>query len=69
MVGYLVLRLFAVEVGCRGFTSKSLRGFLMAIGCSNRKIKNTVRECCEAAERASVDIYLSRNEGWSQQDV
>ena len=64
-----VVRLFAVEVGCRGFTSKSLRGFLMAIGCSNRKIKNTVRECCEAAERASVDIYLSRNEGWSQQDV
>ena len=41
----------------------------MAIGCSNKKIKITVKECCEAAERSSVNIYMSRNDGWSQQDL
>lgn len=66
--GYTV-RVYAVEVGCRGFSSRSLRSFLMAIGCSNRKIKKAVKECCEAAERASVKIYMSRNDRWSQEDM
>ena len=63
------VKVFAVEVGCRGFASRSLRSYLAAIGGSNRKIKVAVKECCEAAERASVDIYLSRNKGWVKRDV
>ena len=63
------VKVFAVEVGCRGFASRSLRSYLTAIGGSNRKIKGAVKECCEVAERASVDIYLSRNEGWTKRDV
>lgn len=63
------VKVFAVEVGCRGFASRSLRSFLTAIGGSNRKIKSALKECCEVAERASVDIYLSRNDRWSKRDV
>ena len=59
----------AVEVGCRGFASRSLRIYFAAIGGSNRKIKVAVKDCCEAAERASVDIYLSRNGGWTKRDI
>ena len=51
------VKVFAVEVGCRGFASRSLRSYLTAIGGSNRKIKGAVKECCEVAERDSV-------EGW-----
>ena len=57
---------FAVEVGCRGFASRTLRGFFTAIGCSNRKIKTATDECCNVAERSSVDIYLSSKERWSR---
>ncbi len=64
-----VVRVFAVEVGCRGFVSRSLRGFLMGLGCSNRKIKKVIKECCEAAERSSVKIYMSKNDRWSHEDV
>jgi len=63
------VRIYTVEVGARGFCRKSLRGFLTAMGCSNRKIKKTVKECCEAAERASVRICASRNDTWSQEEV
>ena len=51
-------------------SSKSLRSFLTAIiGGSNMKITSAVKECCEVAERSSVDIYLSRNDGWKKRDV
>jgi len=59
---------YAVEVCGRGFASRSLRGYLTAIGCNNKKIKAVVKECCEAAERASVSIYMSRNEQWSPRE-
>ena len=61
------VRLYAVEVGCRGFASRTLRGFLKDMGCSNRNIKKTGKDCCEAAERSSVSIYMSRTEArWKQ---
>ena len=63
------VRVYAVEVGCRGFVSRTLRGFLKDIGCSNRKIKKTIKDCCEAAERSSVSIYMSRSEArWKQRE-
>ena len=58
-------RVYAVEVGCRGFASRSLRDFFTAIGSSNRKIKSTIEECCAAAERCSVQIYMKRKDRWS----
>jgi len=59
---------YAVEVCGRGFVSRSLRGYLTAIGCDNKKIKAVVKECCEAAERSAVSIYMSRNEQWSPRE-
>ena len=57
-------RVYAVEVGCRGFASRSLRGFFTAIGCSNKKIKSAIEECCAAAEKCSVQIYMRRKDRW-----
>ena len=60
-------RVYAVEVGCRGFASSALRGFLTAIGSSNKKIKSTIEECCAVAEKCSVEIYMRRKDRWSLQ--
>ena len=61
-------RVYAVEVGCRGFASRSLRDFFTAIGSSNKKIKSTIEECCAAAEKCSVDIYMKRKDRWSYKE-
>jgi hypothetical protein len=47
---------FAVEVGCRGFTGWSLRQWLKRVGVSGKKMAAVVRRCRDAAEVGSAWI-------------
>ena len=55
---------FAVEVCCRGYASDSLRKCLFALGISNNEIRRIITECCEIAERCSMQIFISRDKEW-----
>ena len=68
MVGTLGFMRWKLDVGRRGFASRSLRDFYNAIGSSNKKIKSAIEECCAAAEKCSVQIYMKRKERWSHKE-
>ena len=52
--------LFPVEVGCRGFVSKSLDGSMRAVGMSGSKIKELKKNCSKSALRSSYNIWIQR---------
>ena len=54
------VRVWAVEVGCRGFPASSMASFLRDIGVSGGERSRTLRRIGEAAERCSKTIW-----GWS----
>ena len=58
-------RIWAVEVGCRGFPAASLSAFLREIGYSGKRKKTILRNIGQEAEKASYNIWSwSRWKEW-----
>ena len=55
------VRIWAVEVGCRGFPSTSMASFIKEIGYKGKDGKRALEEIGQAAEMASHSIWK-----WSQ---
>ena len=51
------VRIWAVEVGCRGFPATSLLTFLKDIGYQGRQKKNTIENISKTAEQASMSLW------------
>ncbi|MGH0150588.1 UNVERIFIED_CONTAM: hypothetical protein FKN15_057368 [Acipenser sinensis] len=47
------VRVYPVEVGCRGFVAHSTTRFLRDVGFSGQELRRTVKNLSEAAERSS----------------
>ena len=59
------VRVWAVEVGCRGFPAPSLTTFFKQIGIRGKENKRCVRRMSEKAEEASSTLWkMSRVEKW-----
>ncbi|MGH0128506.1 UNVERIFIED_CONTAM: hypothetical protein FKN15_027537 [Acipenser sinensis] len=62
------VRVYPVEVGCRGFVAHSTTRFLRDVGFSGQELRRTVRNLSEAAERSSNWLWLRRKDsGWGSQ--
>ncbi|MGH0152548.1 UNVERIFIED_CONTAM: hypothetical protein FKN15_022661 [Acipenser sinensis] len=62
------VRVYPVEVGCRGFVAHSTTRFLRDVGFSGQELRCTVRNLSEAAERSSNWLWLRRKDsGWGSQ--
>ena len=48
---------FAVEVGCRGFSGRSVVGFLKRVGVSGKVLRACIRDVGQVAEAASAWIW------------
>ena len=55
------VRIWAVEVGCRGFPASSMAAFMKEIGYRGKEGKKVIEEIGHSAERASHSIW-----NWSQ---
>ena len=55
---------FAVEVGCRGFASKSVSYMLRSLGMSGSSIKKVCVKLGQQAEHCSRWLWLKRNDSW-----
>ena len=53
------VRIWAVEVGCRGFPARSITVMLRDIGYTGRERKDLVRRIGDVAEEASRTIWRS----------
>ena len=51
------VRIWAIEVGCRGFPATSLLTFLKDIGYQGRQKKNTIENISKSAEQASMSLW------------
>ena len=58
--GWCVER-FAVEVGARGYCSKSVLGCFRKLGFSNTLIRNTIKKLSKSSMECSFCIWLARN--------
>ena len=54
-------QLYVVEVGCRGFTARSVGRFLKDSGIVGNQLQTAIRNLGEAAERASIWLRFKRN--------
>ncbi|MGH0122885.1 UNVERIFIED_CONTAM: hypothetical protein FKN15_008810 [Acipenser sinensis] len=54
------VRVYPVEVGCRGFVAHSTIRFLRDVRCSGQELCRTVKNLPEAAERSSNWLWLRR---------
>ena len=62
------VRVYPVEVGCRGFVAHSTTRFLRDVGFSGQELRRTVKNLSEAAERSSNWLWLRRKDsGWGSQ--
>ncbi|MGH0152676.1 UNVERIFIED_CONTAM: hypothetical protein FKN15_052941 [Acipenser sinensis] len=62
------VRVYPVEVGCRGFVAHSTTRFLRDVGFSGQELRRTVRNLSEAAERSSNWLWLrQKDSGWGSQ--
>ncbi|MGH0145910.1 UNVERIFIED_CONTAM: hypothetical protein FKN15_045958 [Acipenser sinensis] len=62
------VRVYPVEVGCRGFVAHSTTRFLRDVGFSGQELRHTVKNLSEAAERSSNWLWLRRKDsGWGSQ--
>ena len=61
------VRVWAVEVGCRGFPAQSLSTFFKNIGIRGKENKRCLRRISSKAEEASSTLWkMSRVEKWGQ---
>ena len=44
---------FHMEVGCRGFVSHIMKGWLLTLGLSNKKVNKVLKDIQETVEKAS----------------
>ncbi|MGH0175289.1 UNVERIFIED_CONTAM: hypothetical protein FKN15_069979 [Acipenser sinensis] len=59
------VRVYPVEVGCRGFVAHSTTRFLRDVGFSGQELRRTVKNLPEAAKRSSNWLWLRRKDsGW-----
>ncbi|MGH0138791.1 UNVERIFIED_CONTAM: hypothetical protein FKN15_001753 [Acipenser sinensis] len=62
------VRVYPVEVGCRGFVAHSTTQFLRDVGFSGQELHRTVKNLFEAAERISNWLWLRRKDSvWGSQ--
>ncbi|MGH0140562.1 UNVERIFIED_CONTAM: hypothetical protein FKN15_023230 [Acipenser sinensis] len=62
------VRVYPVEVGCRGFVAHSTTRFLRDVGFSGQELRRTVKNLSEAAERSSNWLWMRRKDsGWGSQ--
>ena len=62
------VRIWAVEVGCRGFPASSMASFLKEIGYRGKEGKRVIEEISKAAEMASHSIWKwSQIKNWGSQ--
>ncbi|MGH0135533.1 UNVERIFIED_CONTAM: hypothetical protein FKN15_023521 [Acipenser sinensis] len=62
------VRVYPVEVGCRGFVAHSTTRFLRDVGFSGQELRRTVKNLSEAAERSSNWLWLrQKDSGWGSQ--
>ena len=55
------MELFVVEVGARGYYSKSFLCCLKKLGFSNKLIRNTIKNLSKSCMEFSFSIWLARN--------
>ncbi|XP_061896514.1 uncharacterized protein LOC133645675 [Entelurus aequoreus] len=58
-------RCFPAEVGCRGFSARSLVRAFSSLGIDGERKRRAIRSTTEAAERASRWLWLKRGDPWS----
>ena len=51
-----------VEVGCRGFVSHRIKGWLLTLGLSHRKVNKVLKDIQETVEKASHFIWPKGND-------
>ena len=54
---------FPVDVGYRGFVSHRMKGWLLTLGLSHRKVNIVSKDIQEKVEKASHWMWLKRNDG------
>ena len=55
------VELFAVEVGARGYCSRSVLCCFKKLGFNNKLIKNTIKKLSKSSMECSFCIWLARN--------
>ena len=55
------VELFAVEVGARGYCSKSVLCCFKKLGFNNKLIRNTIKKLSKSSMECSFCIWLARN--------
>ena len=58
--------LYAVEVGARGLTAKSLYSLFKDLGLCRRDVNNFLRRSSKTAVESSYRIWLRRSDSWTQ---
>ena len=62
------VRIWAVEVGCRGFPASSMASFLKEIGYRGKELKRVIEDISHTAEMASHSIWKwSQIKNWKSQ--
>ena len=61
--------LFAVEVGARGYCSRSVLCCFKSLGLRNRTINTTIKQLSKCSMECSFCIWLARNKAWSSKEI
>ena len=62
--------LFAVEVGARGYCSRSVLCCFKSLGLRNRTINTTIKQISKCSMECSFSIWLARNgKAWSTKEI
>ena len=61
--------LFAVEVGARGYCSRSVLCCFKSLGLRNRTINTTIKQLSKWSMECSFCIWLARNKAWSSKEI
>ena len=61
--------LFAVEVGARGYCSRSAICCFKSLGLKNRTINTTIKSLSKCSVECSFCIWLARNKAWSTKEI
>ena len=58
------VKIWAVEVGCRGFPATSLAYFLKDIGYKGKEKKDALEKIGQAAQNASHTLWKASHKNW-----
>ena len=59
------VELFPVEVGARGYCSRSVLCCFKKLGLNNKLIRNTIKKLSKSSMEFSFCIWLARNKEWT----